>query len=362
MPKNTKKNITPEVSAETDKTPKPFPFVESAPKAAGELHQLFAATTMDKEIEQPNATLTISMEEQPVKIAAEIPEDTAQDEAANLYPDYKTWLQTQSDNCLPPNYAPYDSAAKIDWKAQIPDEFIVFNDEALDKDGVVLKDMSDEERAEYKQTCPDYHKLVLIAGWEHVARLRGIKAKKVRTVVSDTQRSVVECSLEFTPNDENPYGLSWESVSEANTENVKGKTFQQHLASIASNRAFSHAVRTALGIKMLGRDELPLNSDTNTKVVKQKDLDEAANPNHNPFGGKSKETKGGGDVIDMLKEKIEKRAESRVPPISYEKQAKATLKHVNEKYQRNYKSIDDIAPIDALKVIAEFTKKETEEE
>jgi len=149
----------------------------------------------------------------------------------------------------------------IDWKALIPDSEIVLNREAFLKKGINVNELSKEDQASLKAEAAENEKLIKLNGFKHLARLRGLKASKCHVVESSAERVVVQQMLSFLPNSENPEGLEVHAVANATLNNVMGATFQSYLEPIAQNRAFVRAVKDALGINILGQDELPLEAN-----------------------------------------------------------------------------------------------------
>lgn len=146
---------------------------------------------------------------------------------------------------------------RIDWKKEIPDEFIILNREAFAKKGILIDDLSQEEQKELKESCHESCLLVLLAGFKTVAESRGWKACDISLVESRPGYVATKCMLEFISNQDDPEGKIVSAIANATNENTDG-VFQNYLERISENRAFICAVKAGLGINILGADELPV--------------------------------------------------------------------------------------------------------
>lgn len=150
----------------------------------------------------------------------------------------------------------YNEDGSVDWRAMIPSEYIVVNQDRF-KGETVPEDISQLD---------DRDLLILLGGIKEVAKLRGLITRKTRVVESGPTRAVAECDLVFIANYESnglPYEYS--DVASATTENTNGFG-QQFLETIAANRAFVRAVRNALRIDIVGSDEVNSSSGSHTEV------------------------------------------------------------------------------------------------
>lgn len=165
----------------------------------------------------------------------------------------------------------FNSDNTINWRGMIPSEFIKINKGAF-RDG--------EEIPESAEGLPDSKLLILLGGIKWAAAARGLKRRDTKIdYISDT-RAVCTVSVEFIKNSENPDGLVYSDCAAASKEttNSFGQIF---LETIAANRAFVRAVRNALGINIVGNDEIApkaggencLPSETSEEIVGVKPQD-----------------------------------------------------------------------------------------
>jgi hypothetical protein len=169
-------------------------------------------------------------------------------------PDKPSSLFSRDDNGLIKNF-PYkfDELNRIDWRALIPAKYLYVNPD-YETEIKVRQNVKNKWDVDVTK-CEDKELLVTLAGLKYLARLRGVDAVKVHDLhVSPTEVTSV-CSIRFSPNFENPEGLTVEAQASASLYSVSGK-FQLYLAAFAQNRAFVRAAKDALGIEILGFEEV----------------------------------------------------------------------------------------------------------
>ncbi len=137
----------------------------------------------------------------------------------------------------------------------ISDEHIVLNKMKYAADGVDLQALSDEEMAKVKAEAPESRKLIKLAGFKEIARIRGIYSQKFELVHRSPELATVACTILFIPNYENCQGLEVTAVAQASLENVSGE-YSKYLEVIASNRSFVRAVKEGLSIQTLSEEEI----------------------------------------------------------------------------------------------------------
>lgn len=145
------------------------------------------------------------------------------------------------------NYVFKDDGS-VDYKAMIPDAYIVVNSEFFEKRQIEVPKSADG--------LDDKQKLVLLGGIKEIAKIRGIISVKKKVWESNNDRAVVSCEIVFVGNyetDMKPF--VYEEVASATLNNTNSFS-QLYLETIASNRAFVRAVRNALRIDIVGSDEL----------------------------------------------------------------------------------------------------------
>lgn len=139
----------------------------------------------------------------------------------------------------------YNEDGSLNWRAMIPKEFIKVNRQAFPEGQV--PDSIDG--------LPDNKLLILLGGIKWAAAARGLTSRKTKVDYVTDGHAVCTVDVSFIPNFENPEGLHYSDCGAATiqTTNGFGRLF---LETIAANRAFVRAVRNALGINIVGQDEI----------------------------------------------------------------------------------------------------------
>lgn len=148
---------------------------------------------------------------------------------------------------------------RIDWKHLIPTQHIVFNvkNEKLAAEiekayGAPAKSLVYADVAA-KQPVDDRHILILLAGFQEVAELRGYRAARIPHLPLGQGIVGCACEIDWIPNEEEPLGKTSFGTADATFENTGGFGY---LTAMAGNRAFVRAVKNGLGIRVLGFDEI----------------------------------------------------------------------------------------------------------
>lgn len=148
----------------------------------------------------------------------------------------------------------------VDWRKMINPEYVVLNRAAMAKLSVDTKLISAEETARLLSEVSDDKKIVKLAGFRELLRIRGYSALK-QTVKAMPDGLVCECTITFLPNFETDgREVSYTAVAGASPTNVAPE-YSQFLAAIASNRAFGRCVREFLGINSVTDEELNPNEE-----------------------------------------------------------------------------------------------------
>ena len=155
------------------------------------------------------------------------------------------------------NYKFLESGA-IDWRAMVSDEFLYPNKESFEKWG--------KEVPTSIEGLNDNQLLIKLGGIRELAKIRGFKEVNFDVVKSEEDECTIKCTIAFTPNYENPEGVTYSEVANATVNNVSGFG-SKFLECFAANRAFVRCVRGFLNINIVGADEI----DTSEKgEVKEK--------------------------------------------------------------------------------------------
>lgn len=151
----------------------------------------------------------------------------------------------------------YDSYGFVDWRKHIKDEHLVLNREVYAREGIDVKILNAEEIAKLKAEATADKLLIKLDGFKDIARLRGIKsAEPVVKWDEFSGNAICHYTIHWIANRETDYtGQSHTAVASASTTSV-GPNWQKYIETIASNRAFSRAVRESLCIHIVGAEEI----------------------------------------------------------------------------------------------------------
>lgn len=162
----------------------------------------------------------------------------------------------------------FNEDGSVNWRAMLKPEHLVLNrqnPERLEKK--YEKKVSEIDIAEDK--VEDCDLLILLGGIKELAKLRGYTVVRYNPLHIAAEFCSIACIIRFIPNYEVPEGLEFEDVADAHAGNTKG--FGTHyLSSMAANRAFQRAVRNALGIHIVAKDEVGVGFDSDDSESKIK--------------------------------------------------------------------------------------------
>lgn len=148
---------------------------------------------------------------------------------------------------------PKTPEGRIDWRKLIPIQYLYVSAD-FETEVKVAQNVKSKYDIDVTKV-PDKQLVITLAGLKYLARLRGLKAVRASDLhVTDTEVTSI-CTVEFIPNQDDPEGLTVGLQASASVYSVSGK-FQLYLAALAQNRAYSRAVKDALGIEILGAEEV----------------------------------------------------------------------------------------------------------
>lgn len=164
----------------------------------------------------------------------------------------------------------------IDWRAKIPEDFIDIQTNWLVKNGINPADLTAEERKELKERAGDENLVIRLGGFKHLAHLAGIQSIKydVISINDEIGKVSVQCTLGFN-NPSLPQEAS--GLANASKENTN-YPFNMFLESMAENRSFSRACRSAFNINILGAEEIQPSSAEFTQDTLLSDDEGCASP------------------------------------------------------------------------------------
>lgn len=208
-------------------------------------------------------TIFISMSDKPVKRGRPKKSEQNQIEQTPVEqaPIYRGFRSTP----LHLENAPKDDRGFIKWRELVNKEHVVLNRAVFAKKGVDVFTISEEERNKYLESSPDDHKIIRLAGFRDLARLRGYTdvSQKVEMIGDSV---TVTCSISFAPLEETRWQtVSYTGIGSASFNDV-APDYRCFLPAIASNRAFCRCVREYLGITSVSEEEL--NPNDKVEVAK----------------------------------------------------------------------------------------------
>lgn len=157
---------------------------------------------------------------------------------------------------------PRRADGRIQWEKLIPHQHIVFNgklDATLEKTyGATSRDLNYGDLIAAGKEVDPKHVLVLLAGFQELADLRGYTAAtpRIAHVCSYPVEAAIcscECTIDWIPNEEDPEGKTSFGTADATMENTGGWGY---LSAMAGNRSFVRAVRQGLRIPIMSFDEI----------------------------------------------------------------------------------------------------------
>lgn len=161
-----------------------------------------------------------------------------------------------------------DEQGRINWRAMIPSEFIKVNKDAF----------KGKEAPTSTEGLEDNKLLILLGGIKWVAAKRGLIRRENKVDYVSDNKAVCTSTVHFSSSPENPQGLIYADSASATFDNTSGFG-QLFLETIASNRAFVRAVRNALGINIVGQDEIAPTGN----AVAEESASESENTGSHPY-------------------------------------------------------------------------------
>lgn len=166
------------------------------------------------------------------------------------------WKSLRDSNGLIKNLQyKYDTYGFVDWRAMINPKHVVLNRNSVAKAGLNYEALSDTDREKFLVEWPDEKKIIKLAGFKEVARLRGYSSVK-NTVEQVGEKVICHCTIEWIMNCDGYF--TYTAAASASPANVAPE-YSQALEAIACNRAFARAVRESLNIHVVSDEELDPN-------------------------------------------------------------------------------------------------------
>ena len=144
--------------------------------------------------------------------------------------------------CSPDIKYVYKPDGRVDWRAMIPREFIVPNQQRTKETDI--------------SKLNDKDLLILLFGFRALAEIRGYDSISYSPISPTPSSVIVACHINWIPNYETEgRAVTSGSVGDATPENTTGFG-KSYLSPIAENRAFIRAVRNFLRISVAGFEEI----------------------------------------------------------------------------------------------------------
>ena len=141
------------------------------------------------------------------------------------------------------------------WKKLIPDKYIDVSNEWYSRNGIDPNNLTEEEKKEIKDTKVNESDLmILLGGFKEAAHARGLIS--VDYTIYEAKEDFVSLGCRLVIKTEDGEGTAdYMGLACASKENTNFP-FNGFLISMAENRAFIRAVRMALNINVLGKEEV----------------------------------------------------------------------------------------------------------
>lgn len=175
-----------------------------------------------------------------------------------LSPAYKPadrpvkWFRDES-GLIPDKEYFFRPDGRVDWKRMIDPKYIEINKEYSDalekKYGKPIDQIKPEEVQE--EECL----LIRLQGFKELAMLRGYESVEFSSPATFNDFVSRTCRITWIPNFETPKTFITEACADACDKNIIG-WYKNYLSSAAENRAFVRCVKLALGIHILGKEEI----------------------------------------------------------------------------------------------------------
>ena len=247
----------------------------------------------------------------------------------------------------------FDELGLINWKAMIPTKYLM-----------VKKDKEEQVKRKYKvddlstldlSTVEDYFLFVKLGGMNYLATLRGYKSLRHHVDYVSDNKAVVTCTMEFTPNFENPDGFTCSGVANASIFNTSGG-FESYIETFAENRSFTRCVRRALRINMVTEEEL----GGDDKKQLREDVVKAAVARAKSSGLTHEDVPAAATEITGFKpsDRLAQMCQTNNPPISFEAVKRGAMKFKSELTTdpETWTEFKSIGNTDAFILIGKFKK------
>jgi hypothetical protein len=169
--------------------------------------------------------------------------------------------------------------ALLDWKAYIPTKYVDVSSTWLASEGISpINPLTEVEKEELKARCGEENLIIKLAGFKHLAHLRGIKKVKYEIHHLGDKHVAAVCTLSLNAASVEQDDGSILSFPEVTVDGVANATelntsfpFSMFLESMAENRSFIRAVKTAFNINILGAEELQIQAPQGSSILENEE-------------------------------------------------------------------------------------------
>lgn len=193
----------------------------------------------------------------------------------------------------------YTKEGFVDWRAMINDDHVYINERFFEEQGLSVP--------ESKDGLGDENLIIGLAAIKELARLRGFNSIRYITNFASPDYVSVTCEIEFIGNFETDMKpVVFSDIGAAHRDNTSGFA-SRYLDSIATNRAFSRAVRNFLNIHIVSSEEISSVDSSDVSVIASETANassiDAKSVLQNYIKKKFKKVKSYAELMDVLKEK-----------------------------------------------------------
>lgn len=152
------------------------------------------------------------------------------------------------------------SNGSIDWELLIPEDQLYLNTEVYKKNGAGdIRKLKEEDYKALLSEAPREHKVPPLKALKDLLELRGFESIKTSLIELDEKRTVAQTTIILS--EVEGLGLKRQEVTQsadASPDNTHGFISSKYHVTTAENRSLARAIRTALGIHTVCKEELSL--------------------------------------------------------------------------------------------------------
>jgi hypothetical protein len=190
----------------------------------------------------------------------------------------------------------------------IPSKYVDISNAWYSQEGITIKETTEAEKEELKERCGEDNLIIKLAGFKHIAHLRGLKSVDYSITHVSPEHVVALCRISFGEANVTDKSGKVYRFPETQITGVANATalntsypFSMFLESMAENRSFIRAIKTAFNINILGAEELQIQEPRSTSLID--DEDGCKTPQESLRGLVQGRNKTFPDLLESLKKK-----------------------------------------------------------